>query len=262
VLFSRYPYTWEGARRNADAGGSHISSGEARDFLLGGCSSALSCVACHDPHALDAPEKLRAFDTPARNDVCVGCHRDLAGTAAQRAHTHHDPNGAGAACLACHMPRKNMGLGYNLTRYHRIGSPTEPARVLGDRPLECALCHVDKTVGDLVTAMERFWGKRYDRALLLQLYGSLDASPLLATVVRGKAHEQATAIHVLGEHRVSAALAPIAAQLTNPYPLVRYYARQSLERIASRPCDVNLDQDDDKITTDATRWLSNTRLPQ
>ena len=47
------------------------------------------------------------------------------------------------------MPQKNLGLGYNLTRYHRIGSPTEKARVEGDRPLECALCHADKTVEEL-----------------------------------------------------------------------------------------------------------------
>src|SRR6185436_351566 len=124
---------------------------------------------------------------------------------ALRAHAHHDPSGAGGACIGCHMPKKNMGLGYALTRYHRIGSPTDRARVEGDRPLECALCHVDKSVGELVGAMERFWGKRYDRAALTALYGDLGGSALLSTVVRGKAHEQATAMHVLGEHRVRAA---------------------------------------------------------
>ncbi len=256
VLFSRYPYTWEGRARNADPGGSHISSGEARDFLLGGCTSQLSCVACHDPHAADAPEKLRALATPAGNRVCVGCHRGLGESEALRAHAHHDPTGAGAACIACHMPQKNMGLGYNLTRYHRIGSPTERARVEGDRPLECALCHADKTVRDLVTSMERFWDKRFDRARLVFLYGSLDALPLVATVQRGKAHEQATAIHVLGANRVGAAATPIAAELVNRYPLVRYYARQALEAIAGVPCDVNLDADDDRIRADASRWLS------
>ncbi|MGH7295281.1 MAG: hypothetical protein ACRELB_10120, partial [Polyangiaceae bacterium] len=44
VLFSRYPFTWEGGRRDAMPGGSHINSGEARDFLLGGCSSAMACT--------------------------------------------------------------------------------------------------------------------------------------------------------------------------------------------------------------------------
>src|SRR4029077_17329144 len=50
VLFSRYPFTWEGGRRTAGAGGSHINSGEARDFLLRGCAGALACTRCHDPH--------------------------------------------------------------------------------------------------------------------------------------------------------------------------------------------------------------------
>lgn len=257
VLFSRYPFTWEAGRRSADPGGSHISSGEARDFLIGGCSNALSCTACHDPHAADSSEKLGALGTPQGNGVCLGCHRSLADDAALKAHAHHDPAGAGAACLNCHMPKKNMGLGYQLTRYHRIGSPTDRARVEGDRPLECALCHVDKTVGELVSTMERFWGKRYDRALLEDLYGDLGASPLLATIARGKAHEQATAIAVLGERGVGGAMGPIAAELVNRYPLVRYFARQALEKLAGRPCDVNLDQDDALIEADTRRWLSN-----
>ena len=64
------------------------------------------------------------------------------------------------------MPKKNMGLDYALTRYHRIGSPTDPARVERDRPLECALCHADKSVDALVGTMEPWWGKRYDREAL------------------------------------------------------------------------------------------------
>ena len=52
------------------------------------------------------------------------------------------------------MPKKNTGLGYQLTRYHRIGSPTDAARVEKDRPLECALCHADKSVASLVSTME------------------------------------------------------------------------------------------------------------
>jgi predicted CXXCH cytochrome family protein len=256
VLFSRYPFTWEGGQRSGDPGGSHISSGEARDFLLGGCSNALSCTACHDPHAADPVEKLNALGTPAGNGVCLSCHRKLEGAQALRAHAHHDPAGAGGVCIDCHMPKKNMGLGYQLTRYHRVGSPTEKARVEGDRPLECALCHVDKTVGELVSAMERFWGKSYDRARLADLYGDLTALPLLATIARGKAHEQATAIAVLGDHAVGAATAPIAAELVNRYPLVRYFARQALAKVAGRSCDIDLDRDDALIEADTKRWLS------
>jgi len=229
VLFSRYPYTWEGGRRDLTAGGSHISSGEARDFLLGGCASAMSCASCHDPHGADDGAQLRALATPAGNGTCTRCHGELAGPDRLRAHAHHDPAGAGGACVACHMPRKNMGLDGRLTRYHRIGSPTDPARVLGDRPLECALCHADATVRKLVDAMEAWWPVRYPRQRLEELYGSLDANVLRATLERGRAHEQAVAIGVLGEARARDAAPLVARQLSNEYPLVREWAKNALD---------------------------------
>src|SRR4029078_10308963 len=165
VLFSRYPFTWEGGgRRGGEAGGSSITSGEARDFLLGGCARQMSCVTCHDPHGTDDHTRLQARPAPPANRVCVACHGQYRDPTALRAHAHHDPTGAGGACIACHMPRKNMGLGYQLTRYHRIGSPTARARVEGDRPLECALCHPKARVGELVTTIGRWWGKQYDQA--------------------------------------------------------------------------------------------------
>jgi predicted CXXCH cytochrome family protein len=261
VLFSRYPFTWEGGERMDGPGGSHISSGEARDFLLGGCTTALSCTSCHDPHAADSKERLEGLAGAAGNELCSKCHARYRGAEAVRAHTHHDPNGEGAVCINCHMPKKNMGLGYNLSRYHRIGSPTEKARVERDRPLECALCHADKTVESLVSAMERFWNKSFDRERLRSLYGDLSAPVLEATVTAGKAHEQATAMYALGEHRVKSATQLVAGQLLNRYPLVRYFARQALEKMAGRPCDVDLDQDDAKIEAEARRWLERSGLP-
>jgi predicted CXXCH cytochrome family protein len=228
VLFSRYPYTWEGGRRDATAGGSHINSGEARDLLLGGCASAMPCTACHDPHATDDPAALRTLATPAGNGTCTACHAELADREKLRQHAHHDPAGAGGSCVACHMPRKNMGLDGTLTRYHRIGSPTDPARVLGDRPLECALCHADASVRHLVDAMEAWWPRRYPRQRLEELYGSVDANVMRATLERGRAHEQAVAIGVLAEARARDAAPLIAAQLGNEYPLVREWARRAL----------------------------------
>jgi hypothetical protein len=133
------------------------------------------------------------------------------------------------------MPKKNMGLALELTRYHRIGSPTDEARVLHDRPLECALCHQDKSVTWMVEAMERLWHKSYPRAPLVALYGSLDANVVEATLVRGLPHEQA----------VAAALSPspraIAPLLGHAYPLVRHFARRVLERLVGHAVDVDLD---------------------
>ena len=243
VLFSRYPFTWEGGQRRGDSpGGSSITSGEGRDLLLGGCARQMSCVTCHDPHGEDRRADLERLATPAGNGVCVRCHAQYAVPAALASHAHHDPKGAGASCVGCHMPRKNMGLGYALTRYHRIGLPDDPVRVERDRPLECALCHADKTVGELVTTMEGWWGRRYDRAALALLYGGLEAKPLPATLERGRAHEQAVALATLGAAHVTAAAPAVARQLVNPFPLVRYYARRALEALRGQDCAVDLDR--------------------
>jgi predicted CXXCH cytochrome family protein len=243
VLFSRYPFTWEGeSRRGGKPGGSSITSGEARDYLLGGCARQMSCATCHDPHTEDRRADLDRLATTAGNAVCVRCHPQYAPAPALAAHAHHDPAGAGASCVACHMPKKNMGLGYALTRYHRIGRPDDPARVEHDRPIECALCHVDKTVAEMVDKMEGWWGRKYDRAALETLYGTLQARPLQATLMRGKAHEQAVAVAVLGDAHRTEALPGIAHQMANPFPLVRYYARRSFDALSSRPCPVDLDR--------------------
>lgn len=238
VLFSRYARTWEGGSRRvpAEAGGSHITSGEGRDFLLGGCARAMACSSCHDPHGEDRRDRLAALATPDGNRVCTGCHRELAGEGATRAHSHHDPRGAGGSCVACHMPRKNMGLGYALTRYHRIGSPTDRARVEGDRPLECALCHADKTVGATLEDIARLWGKHYDEDQVARLYGGLDQNVLLATINRGYAHEQATAMSVAADLAFSAALPAIEQQTrANSYPLVRLYAQSARAKLLHVP---------------------------
>lgn len=255
VLFSSYPFTWEGGRRDDPVpGGSTINSGEARDFLLGGCAEQLACTACHDPHAEDRAESLEALVGPIGNALCAGCHPTLGTPEGLLDHTHHPP-GEGSACVACHMPRKNMGLGYDLTRYHRIGSPTDRARVLGDRPLECALCHADQSVEEIVTTMERWWGKRYDRGKLRELYGDdLDVNALLTTIERGKAHEQAAAIGALADHRDTDAVPAIAGQLVNEYPLVRYFARHALETIIGEPVPIDVNLPLTEIAEAVRRW--------
>jgi predicted CXXCH cytochrome family protein len=242
VLFSRYPYTWEGGTRHTDPGGSSINSGEARDFLLGDCNTQLSCVHCHDPHSEDPKSALGALEGARGDQLCASCHRELQTEAALQSHTHHAAASAGSHCLNCHMPKKNMGLAYELTRYHRIGSPTDRARVEGDRPLECALCHTDKSVDELVGTMERLWGKKYDRGALRRLYGQdLRVNALEATLRYGKPHEQGTAVAIAGRDKRRDWLPLVVAQLGNDYPLVRYFARHALEQIsgAALPIDMN-----------------------
>jgi hypothetical protein len=261
VLFTRYAWTWEGhARAEAPPGGSNINSGEARDFLLGGCASAMSCTDCHDPHAHERPH---AAELETRADgVCIRCHTKYADVIAQRAHTHHDPAGAGGRCLACHMPKKNMSLDNRLGRYHRIASPTETAKVEGDRPLECALCHGDKSVETLVATMESWWHKSYDRARLRGLYGAdlTRADPLVETLARGKPHEQAVALTLLGARGDKSVAPLVAAQLTHPIPILRYYAVAALEQLLGAPAPLDVHANNEAIVKSAGTWLARNGL--
>jgi predicted CXXCH cytochrome family protein len=241
VLFSGYDPTWEGGSRSQAPGGSHINSGEARDMMLGACASKLACVDCHDPHAPDGAAALRALDPAKEDALCTRCHDTMGSPDALRAHSHHEPAREGARCLACHMPRKNMSLDGKLSRYHRIGSPTDMTKVLLDRPVECALCHADKPVGVLVETMEKWWKKSYERGALEKLYGSLDANALTATAERGKPHEQAVAFQLLGDARMKPSVPILEGQLTHPYPLVRGYAKRALDAIKGAPVPVDID---------------------
>jgi hypothetical protein len=198
---------------------------------------------------------MDALDGAAGNRVCTGCHTKYDNVIALEAHAHHRADGAGGVCMNCHMPKKNMSLDTRLTRYHRIGSPDDPAHVERDRPLECSLCHADQSVGALVERMEAWWGRRYDRTALVNLYGSLAANPLEVALAVGKAHEQAVAIVVLGQARARAAVPQLAAQLTHPLPIVRYYAVRALEQVLGTRSPIDLEQPNERIRADAARWL-------
>jgi predicted CXXCH cytochrome family protein len=256
VLFSGYEPTWEGGRRHGSPGGSNVNSGEARDLLLGACASTLSCVECHAPHAPDGTARLRALGPAEKDALCTKCHDGYASASALRAHAHHDPAGEGARCLSCHMPKKNLSLDGALSRYHRIGSPNDPQRVLLDRPIECALCHGDKSPESLAATMEAWWKRPFDRVALGKLYGDLDGNVLVATASRGKPHEQAVAFYLLGEARARAAVPLLASHLTHPYPLVRGYAKRALDAIAGAPLDIDLDADDAVIEAQAKAWVA------
>ena len=149
-----------------------------------------------------------------------------------------------------------MGLDYGLNRYHRIGAATNPRRVEGDRPLECALCHADKSVEALVSTMEAWYGKTFDRDKLRALYGAdLNVNVMRATLERGKPHEQAVALTVLGELKDKTAVAAVAAQLTHDYPLVRYYAQRALQNITGDPVAIDVGGVASDVRAATTSWL-------
>lgn len=259
VLFSRYPWTWEGGQRKHDPGGSTTNSGEGRDYQLGGCATQMACTTCHDPHAQDPSTALAELATTAGNRLCVGCHPKYTSPSAQQAHSHHAPTSAGNACIGCHMPKKNMGLDYALVRYHRIGSPNDKKRVAGDRPLECALCHADKSVESIASTMERWYRKPIDRGALKKLYGDdLETNVMRATLFRGKPHEQAVAMMALTSESGAKQnpIAVIAPHLAHDYPLVRFYARRALEQITGTTIDIDVNKSAAELRPLIDAWLA------
>ncbi len=230
VLFTRYPHAWEGSKRSQSPGGSHINSGEARDFMLGGCSTALRCSDCHDPHSADSPSALETMRGPKGTALCTGCHEQYADASARLTHTRHSDTGAG--CIDCHMARKNMGLDYGLTTYHRIGSPTDPERLYGDRPMECALCHTGWSTSRLSLEIAAWLPQPPDPRRLSRLYGDLDDNHLAATLRRGKPHERATAAALAASGHHPELLGELLAVLEDPYPLVRLFALDAIGRLS------------------------------
>jgi hypothetical protein len=200
---------------------------------------------------------LDAWAGPKGNAICTSCHAELVGDAALRAHSHHRPGSAGSFCINCHMAKKNMGLTYALTRYHRIGSPTDAERVERDRPLECALCHGDRSVDQIVTTMERLWHKRYDRSALTALYGSdLKVNALAATLTWGKPHERAVAAAIAGDDHRRDLVGPVIAVLDDRYPLVRFFAARALEHITGTALDLDLHAPGRELEAAARRELA------
>ena len=79
--------------------------------------------------------------------------------------------------------------------------------------------------------MEAWWPVRYPRQRLEELYGALDANAIRATLERGKPHERAVAIAILGEGHAQDARPLIERELLNDYPLVREWAKRALEEL-------------------------------
>jgi hypothetical protein len=118
------------------------------------------------------------------------------------------------------------------------------------------LCHADKSVESLVSTMEQWWNKKFDRAALRAMYGEdLGVNAIKATLIRGKPHEQAAAIGVLGEVRDRSALSILAPNLAHEYPLVRYYTKRALERITGAPVSVEVNAPAVEVLRDARAWL-------
>ncbi|HTO08913.1 MAG TPA: tetratricopeptide repeat protein [Myxococcota bacterium] len=96
-------------------------------------AKGVTCSDCHEPHS----SGLRVEG----NGLCAQCHdRARFDT---RAHHHHSPSSAGAACVACHMPATTY-MQIDPRRDHSLRVPRPAEAVALGVPQPCESCHKGK----------------------------------------------------------------------------------------------------------------------
>jgi len=208
----------------------------------------LACAGCHDSHAGGLTAQ------PHADALCTRCHEE---GYAQRSHTHHDPRGAGARCVECHMPKLLDGIMAH-QRDHRIRSPLPASPHVPDA---CTACHKDRDKAWASKAYKGWWGEapREDldaiRGIELARRKSPAAKPLLraallhddpffrgnAGIYLGQPHallkDESPEVRVLAVHASRKLARPEPAlrlMLEDSEPLVRAAAMRELLVLGSK----------------------------
>ena len=188
--------------------------------------AGVSCSDCHDPHSL----KLVADG----NSVCLQCHDG--GKFAAASHHHHEDGGAGARCVACHMPLKTyMQVDPRHDHAFRVPRPDESARFGTSNA--CTDCHADKDATWAAAAVERWFGperkgfQTWTGTFAAARAGKPEAASLLlklASNPEAPSIARATAFDSLTEFPSGEVLAAAQRGLADVDPLVRLAALRTL----------------------------------
>jgi tetratricopeptide (TPR) repeat protein len=146
-------------------------------------AAGVVCSDCHDPHALKLPDDL--------DQTCVKCHR--ADSFAVPDHHRHEPDSAGASCVACHMPARTY-MGVDARRDHSFRIPRPDLTDAIGAPNACADCHADRSARWASEAIERWYGARRSAKSHYGeiLYAGRRSLPGAALALAELAHDRAT----------------------------------------------------------------------
>ena len=207
------------AARFWEDGTPRLTAYEFQGLLQSACAQkgGLTCTSCHGMHEGDPRGQIRERFAGAANAdrMCTQCHTALAAPAAIATHTHHDPAGEGARCVACHMPRIVYGV-LDIHRSHRIEIPKPRHHDdLGrGRPDACNLCHVDGAAGQTKAAYP-----------MLSIFTSDPLGRAVAADALGRAPSFGA------DERARRVGALLDDMLEEDYPAVRHIAWRSLRRL-------------------------------
>jgi predicted CXXCH cytochrome family protein len=194
-------------------------------------SAGVGCGHCHEPHGggLRAPGDA----------LCAQCHRpDVFDSSAHRGHAGE---GAGSACVDCHMPQRTyMVIDARHDHSFQRPDPAEAARV--GAPDACGGCHADRATAWKTRAIAG-WRRpdanpqlAYADALLAGRRHAIDAHQRLLAIVDDPEHAgivRASAWMLLARQPGAGAWQRTSAAAADADPLVRMAVARFLEQRAA-----------------------------
>jgi predicted CXXCH cytochrome family protein len=189
----------------------------------------VTCVDCHEPHALT----LRAEG----NALCTRCHN--AGEFDSAKHHFHKPGTKGAQCVECHMPAKNYMV-VDPRRDHSIRVPRPDLSPALESPNACTTCHSDRKPEWAATAIDSWYGKawrdrpQYGTTLHAATTEGAKALPALLELARTPgmpAIVRATAAELAGPVTQPSLAPTILPMLGDADPIVRIAGVEALEHL-------------------------------
>jgi tetratricopeptide (TPR) repeat protein len=189
--------------------------------------AGVSCNDCHEPHSL----KLRAQG----NDLCGQCHTPKQYDSPS--HHYHKNDTPGAACINCHMPKRNyMIIDARADHSMRIPRPDLSLRL--GTPDACTGCHTGRSA-DWAAKVVNDWypnsqyrDTHYGEILHAAITGAPDAGERLSALAADSSQPgivRASAIEYMHAHAEPKQLPIIEAQLNDKDPLIRASAVRFLE---------------------------------
>jgi tetratricopeptide (TPR) repeat protein len=121
------------------------------------CRAGVTCQDCHDSHS---GKTLREG-----NELCMRCHRSADAKIPQIEpikHTFHKEQGAGNACVGCHMPPTTY-MQRHARRDHGFTIPDPLLTLQHGIPNACGRCHSNKSPSWMLATVERWYGPKMNR---------------------------------------------------------------------------------------------------